>query len=131
MKAAGTTPRTSLDRRLPDEDSKDQCCRRMPPARTSGCPPMTAEAQALGGPSATSPSGRLRAPRPPKAPPLLRGSRRPVPTPAALLRHLPDVVAQLRVDGTIRFLSTAAARMFGVDPAELVGRPMTELVHPG
>jgi PAS domain S-box-containing protein len=46
-----------------------------------------------------------------------------------LVELTPDIIYRIREDGTIDFVSSAV-RQLGYDPAELVGRPMADLLHP-
>src|SRR5207249_1427440 len=48
----------------------------------------------------------------------------------ALLGHGADVVALVAPDGTLLFASHSIERLLGFAPAELVGRPAFERVHP-
>ncbi len=48
----------------------------------------------------------------------------------ALVQHSSDVTIIRDLDGTIRYLSPAAERVFGASLAELLGRNRAELVHP-
>ncbi|MEO9008506.1 MAG: diguanylate cyclase, partial [Candidatus Dormibacter sp.] len=48
----------------------------------------------------------------------------------SLVEHSSDVVTVLDREGIIRFQSTSAERIFAYSPAELVGQPLLELVHP-
>ena len=48
----------------------------------------------------------------------------------SLVEHSSDVVTVTDRDGIIRFQSASAQRIFAYSPAELVGRPLLELVHP-
>lgn len=48
----------------------------------------------------------------------------------ALVQHSSDVTIIRDHDGTIRYLSPAAERVFGASLAELLGRNRAELVHP-
>ncbi len=47
-----------------------------------------------------------------------------------LIENLNDVVFALDLDGTVRFASPAVRTNFGCHPANIVGRPYDELVHP-
>ena len=47
-----------------------------------------------------------------------------------LLANLTDVVTLLDEEGKVRYVSPSFQRIFGHDPEERVGRPVTELVHP-
>src|SRR5207249_12184296 len=48
----------------------------------------------------------------------------------ALIEHGADVVALVAPDGTLLFASHSIERLLGYAPAELVGRPAFERVHP-
>lgn len=48
---------------------------------------------------------------------------------ASLVENIPDVVYSLDEEGNILTMNQAA-RNFGYDPSELVGRPMVDLIHP-
>src|SRR2546428_6680205 len=48
----------------------------------------------------------------------------------ALIEHGADVVALVAPDGTLLFASHSIERLLGFAPAELVGRPAFERVHP-
>ena len=48
----------------------------------------------------------------------------------ALVQHSSDLTIIRDLDGTIRYLSPAAERVFGASLAELIGRNRAELVHP-
>ena len=41
-----------------------------------------------------------------------------------------DVIVRLTLDGTARYVSSAASRLLGFDPADLVERPLARFVHP-
>ncbi|XKH36391.1 response regulator [Azospirillum doebereinerae] len=47
-----------------------------------------------------------------------------------LARSVSDVIGRVGVDGVRRFCSEAVRDSLGCDPAELVGRPLTERMHP-
>ena len=47
-----------------------------------------------------------------------------------LAENSSDVIVRLSLDGTARFVSSAATRLFGLDPADLVERPLARFVHP-
>lgn len=42
-----------------------------------------------------------------------------------------DVITQVGLDGVVTFVSPACETVLGYAPAEIVGRPMDDLVHPG
>jgi PAS domain S-box-containing protein len=46
-----------------------------------------------------------------------------------LVELIPDIIYRIKQDGTIDFISPAV-RQLGYDPAELIGRPMADLLHP-
>jgi diguanylate cyclase (GGDEF)-like protein/PAS domain S-box-containing protein len=48
----------------------------------------------------------------------------------ALLHNAHDVVVVLDDDGRARYVSSAVHRLLGVDPLEVEGRPLVDLVHP-
>ena len=48
----------------------------------------------------------------------------------ALIEHALDIVGILNEDGTVRYFSPALTRVLGYQPAELLGTPMTMLIHP-
>ena len=48
----------------------------------------------------------------------------------AVAEHLPDMVMVLSVDLRVEWASGAVERVLGWQPAELIGRPVVELVHP-
>ena len=48
----------------------------------------------------------------------------------ALIEHGADAVALIAPDGTLLFASQSTQRLLGFPPAELVGRPSSERVHP-
>lgn len=48
----------------------------------------------------------------------------------ALVRDNPDMIAVLDLDGRFTFVSDAAGRILGLDPADLVGRDGFEIIHP-
>ncbi len=50
--------------------------------------------------------------------------------PALLLEQLPDAVVVADASGTIRMVNSAAARLFGVAQAALLGRPLLTVVPP-
>ncbi|MBA3316915.1 MAG: EAL domain-containing protein, partial [Gemmatimonadales bacterium] len=48
----------------------------------------------------------------------------------SLVQHSSDVIIVTRANGTMRFVSPSANRVFGYDPSEMVGRPIASLLHP-
>ena len=48
----------------------------------------------------------------------------------SLVQHSSDVILVTRADGTIRFVSPSAMRVFGYDPAAMVRQTVPELLHP-
>ena len=48
----------------------------------------------------------------------------------SLVQHSSDVILVTRTDGTIRFVSPSAARVFGYDPAAMIRQPVPDLLHP-
>ncbi|HET9041206.1 MAG TPA: EAL domain-containing protein [Gemmatimonadales bacterium] len=48
----------------------------------------------------------------------------------SLVQHSSDVILVTRVDGTIRFVSPSAARVFGYDPAAMIRQVVPDLLHP-
>jgi diguanylate cyclase (GGDEF)-like protein/PAS domain S-box-containing protein len=48
----------------------------------------------------------------------------------SLALHSSDVVTIVDAGGVIRYQSSSVARVFGYEPVELVGRPLTSWVHP-
>ncbi len=48
----------------------------------------------------------------------------------SLVQHSSDVIMVTRANGTMRFVSPSANRVFGYDPSEMVGRPVVTLLHP-
>jgi diguanylate cyclase (GGDEF)-like protein/PAS domain S-box-containing protein len=48
----------------------------------------------------------------------------------SLVQHSSDVIIVTRANGTMRFVSPSASRVFGYDPSEMVGRPLVTLLHP-
>jgi PAS domain S-box-containing protein len=48
----------------------------------------------------------------------------------SLVQHSSDVTIIRDLDGTIRYISPAAERVFGLTPEELIGHNRAELVHP-
>ncbi|HEU4700356.1 MAG TPA: EAL domain-containing protein [Gemmatimonadales bacterium] len=48
----------------------------------------------------------------------------------ALVQHASDVITILDPDSTVRFASPAVARVFGLEPAELLGTRLIDRVHP-
>jgi PAS domain S-box-containing protein len=47
-----------------------------------------------------------------------------------LAENSSDVIVRLTLDGTARYVSSAARRLFGLDPADIVERPLARFVHP-
>ena len=48
----------------------------------------------------------------------------------ALIRHSSDILLVLREDGTLRYLSPSVTRILGWEASRLVGRHVSQLVHP-
>jgi diguanylate cyclase (GGDEF)-like protein/PAS domain S-box-containing protein len=48
----------------------------------------------------------------------------------SLVQHSSDVILVTRTDGTIRFVSPSAARVFGYDPAAMIRQSVPDLLHP-
>ena len=48
----------------------------------------------------------------------------------SLVQHSSDVIIVTRADGTVRFVSPSATRVFGYDPSEMVRHSISELLHP-
>jgi diguanylate cyclase (GGDEF)-like protein/PAS domain S-box-containing protein len=48
----------------------------------------------------------------------------------SLVQHSSDVIIVTRPNGVMRFVSPSANRVFGYDPSEMVGRPISTLLHP-
>ncbi|HUR94327.1 MAG TPA: EAL domain-containing protein [Gemmatimonadales bacterium] len=48
----------------------------------------------------------------------------------SLVQHSSDVILVTRTDGTIRFVSPSATRVFGYDPAAMLKQGVPELLHP-
>ena len=48
----------------------------------------------------------------------------------SLVQHSSDVIMVTRPNGTMRFVSPSASRVFGYEPAALLGRPIATLLHP-
>ncbi len=48
----------------------------------------------------------------------------------SLVQHSSDVILVTRTDGTIRFVSPSATRVFGYDPAAMLRQAVPELLHP-
>ena len=48
----------------------------------------------------------------------------------SLVQHSSDVIIVTRANGTMRFVSPSANRVFGYDPSEMVGRQIISLLHP-
>lgn len=49
---------------------------------------------------------------------------------ASLVQNASDVIAIVEADGTIRYVTPSARRIYGYAPESLVGRHITDLVHP-
>jgi len=49
----------------------------------------------------------------------------------SLVQHSSDVIVVIRPSGEMRFVSPSATRVLGYDPAELVGRPISAVLHEG
>ena len=47
-----------------------------------------------------------------------------------LAENSSDVIVRLTLDGTARYVSNAASRLFGFEPADLVERPLARFIHP-
>ncbi|MBA2457415.1 MAG: EAL domain-containing protein [Gemmatimonadales bacterium] len=47
----------------------------------------------------------------------------------SLVQHSSDVIVVIRPNGQMRFVSPSATRVLGYDPAELVGRPISAVLH--
>jgi diguanylate cyclase (GGDEF)-like protein/PAS domain S-box-containing protein len=47
-----------------------------------------------------------------------------------LAEHAGDVVTRAGLDGVWRYVSPAASRILGWEPAQLIGRPVHEVIHP-
>ena len=48
----------------------------------------------------------------------------------SLVQHSSDVILVTRMDGTIRFVSPSATRVFGYDPASMIRQTLPDLLHP-
>ena len=48
----------------------------------------------------------------------------------SLVQHSSDVIMVTRPNGTMRFVSPSASRVFGYEPSALLGRPLATLLHP-
>jgi diguanylate cyclase (GGDEF)-like protein/PAS domain S-box-containing protein len=48
----------------------------------------------------------------------------------SLVQHSSDVIIVTRADGTVRFVSPSATRVFGYDPAAMLRQAVPELLHP-
>jgi diguanylate cyclase (GGDEF)-like protein/PAS domain S-box-containing protein len=48
----------------------------------------------------------------------------------SLVQHSSDVIIVARADGTVRFVSPSASRVFGYDPGEMLRHSVSELLHP-
>ena len=48
----------------------------------------------------------------------------------SLVQHSSDVIVVTRADGTVRFVSPSATRVFGYDPAAMLRKTVLELLHP-
>ena len=48
----------------------------------------------------------------------------------SLVQHSSDVIIVTRANGTMRFVSPSATRVFGYDPSEMLNRPVINLLHP-
>ncbi|HEV8177369.1 MAG TPA: diguanylate cyclase, partial [Gemmatimonadales bacterium] len=48
----------------------------------------------------------------------------------SLVQHSSDVIIVTRADGTVRFVSPSVTRVFGYDPAAMLRRTVSELLHP-
>ena len=48
----------------------------------------------------------------------------------SLVQHSSDVIIVTRADGTVRFVSPSATRVFGYDPAAMLRKTALELLHP-
>jgi diguanylate cyclase (GGDEF)-like protein/PAS domain S-box-containing protein len=48
----------------------------------------------------------------------------------SLVQHSSDVITVARADGTVRFVSPSASRVFGYDPGEMLRHQIFELLHP-
>jgi diguanylate cyclase (GGDEF)-like protein/PAS domain S-box-containing protein len=48
----------------------------------------------------------------------------------SLVQHSSDVIIVTRANGTMRYVSPSANRVFGYDPSEMMGRAISSLLHP-
>jgi diguanylate cyclase (GGDEF)-like protein/PAS domain S-box-containing protein len=48
----------------------------------------------------------------------------------SLVQHSSDVILVTRANGTIRFVSPSATRVFGYDPQAMIRQPVMDLLHP-
>ena len=48
----------------------------------------------------------------------------------SLVQHSSDVIIVTRANGTMRFVSPSANRVFGYDPSEMLNKPVVSLLHP-
>jgi diguanylate cyclase (GGDEF)-like protein/PAS domain S-box-containing protein len=48
----------------------------------------------------------------------------------SLVQHSSDVILVTRAEGTIRFVSPSATRVFGYDPQAMIRQPVMDLLHP-
>jgi diguanylate cyclase (GGDEF)-like protein/PAS domain S-box-containing protein len=48
----------------------------------------------------------------------------------ALVHNVSDVIAVLQADGIVEYLSEAASKSWGIEPADLVGRSLLGRIHP-
>jgi diguanylate cyclase (GGDEF)-like protein/PAS domain S-box-containing protein len=48
----------------------------------------------------------------------------------SLVQHSSDVIIVTRADGTVRFVSPSATRVFGYEPSEMLRHTVSELLHP-
>jgi diguanylate cyclase (GGDEF)-like protein/PAS domain S-box-containing protein len=48
----------------------------------------------------------------------------------SLVQHSSDVIIVARADGTVKFVSPSASRVFGYDPGEMLRHTVAELLHP-
>ncbi len=48
----------------------------------------------------------------------------------SLVQHSSDVIIVTRPNGTMRFVSPSASRVFGYEPSVLLGRPIASVLHP-
>ncbi|MBI3921007.1 MAG: PAS domain S-box protein, partial [Armatimonadetes bacterium] len=49
----------------------------------------------------------------------------------SLIENALDIISVLEVDGTVRYVSPSAERILGYRPEELLGKNVSDLVHPG